>query len=131
MLLWHGPLVPESQALAAESHSCVRCSSQNVKKRSVEACVTKTAKWHDCDNAVLLRWHMHWPCGPLVLLWSIASIRGHHVLDWPSSSSSEKPASIAVHADKDTACAAARDILSFKRLEANGDAMVKCRAWAS
>ena len=44
------------------------------------------------------------------------------MLDWPSSSSSEWPTSIAVHADKDTACAAARDILSFKRLGANGDA---------
>ena len=52
------------------------------------------------------------------------------MLDWPSSSSSEKPASIAVHADKDTASAAARDILSINRLEANGDAGGKCRAWA-
>ena len=57
----HRTLLPAPQAL------CLRVAllremlvTQKVTERSVEARATgftKTAKWHHCDNAALLRWH--------------------------------------------------------------------------
>ena len=40
----------------------------------------KSAKWHDCDNADLLRWHMLIAKKP-PMLWYAASRKGHHMLD--------------------------------------------------
>ena len=50
--------------------------AQSKKNSSVEERATgftKTAKWHDCDNAAFLLWPMLW--------WSTASKSGHDMLE--------------------------------------------------
>ena len=46
---------------ACDVRSCSRCTSHKVKNSSVDdraTGFTKSAKWHDCDRAALLLWHM-------------------------------------------------------------------------
>ena len=87
MFLWPGPNCSclRCKHVACESRFCVRCTSQNVKKRSVDARATrftKSAKWHDCDKGALLRWHLYMAKKPPLMWWYTASRRGHHMLDF-------------------------------------------------
>ena len=50
-----------SQLLMSAPEAGSKCASHKVKNSSVEERATgftKTAKWHDCDKAALLLWHL-------------------------------------------------------------------------
>ena len=69
---------------ACETRSCFRCAVHNVKNKSVDARATgftKSEKWHVCDSAALLPWHVLIVRWPPMLLWNGASRNRHHMLE--------------------------------------------------
>ena len=84
--------------------ACYKCTSLKLKNSSVDDTgFTKSAKWHDCDRAALLLWHMFIAKNAPMLWWYATSKREHHMLE---SSSEEKP-SLAADPAEDAARALA------------------------
>ena len=110
---------------ACDLRSCSKCTSHNVKNSSVDdraTGFTKSAKWHVCDSAALLSWHVLIAKNAPMLWWYAASKSGHHMLDCPGSSSSEEKPSLAEDPAGDATRATTRDMeLRLVRGDAGGD----------
>ena len=106
--------------------SCSKCTSHIVENSSVDnraTGFTMSVKWHDCDRAALLLWHMFITKNAPRLWWHTASRSGHHMLDFPGNSSYEEKPSLAVDPAGDATLATTRDMrLPLVRGDAGGTA---------